>query len=126
MPLGIGGSTSYFDPRSTYGSPYGFDFPTSPVGQRYLEEQQPFAFTRYLEGLGYGGEDTLARFARSQQSRAQAGYGAALATNPTMRFTQYLDQLGPDFFRQRFGMLTPEQRGERQPLYAPRTRWIGR
>lgn len=117
----------YFDPQSSYGGTYApGEFATAPIGVTYLDQQPQASFTRFMEGLGYGGEDALARFARSQYGRTQSGYQAALGTNPFLRYQEYLGGLGPDFFRRQFQSLTPGQRGENYGMFAPRARWIMR
>lgn len=122
-----GSSTyNYYNPNSYYGGTQKpGEFGNSEVGKYYLENNKEAAFTRYLADNGYRDFTGRGEFARQQYGKMTTGYEAALATNPNLSFRGYLDQTGHQLGEQ-FQRLTPEQRGEKPSVYAPRARYIPR
>lgn len=120
---------NYYNPSEDYGAGqhgYGLgDWANTQIGNQYLEGNPEAAFTRYLADNGYRDFTAMGEFARNQYGRVRAGYEAALATNPNLFFTDYLQQHGSGLVNQ-FRRLTPEQRGETPNQFAPRARYIPR
>lgn len=119
------GTFNYFNPGTNYGSdiyssPTGFS--ETPLGEQYGEQNRGSTFTRWLAQHGFRDNSPIGDYARAQESKIGKGYEAALATNPNLRFRNYL---GPDFasrIRDDFARLTPGQRGESRAQFAPRAR----
>lgn len=113
---------------------YGWTKPTPatdlyPVGgpTGYLEENQPFSYTRNMGSLGVGGsESNFDRWVRSEEANVRRGYGAAVATNPNLTFQNFIKTLGGEQdWRNRFQAIDPGSRGENFSQYAPVARWLG-
>lgn len=112
----------YYDPTSLYGSPT--DYSTSPIvggPGGYLANNQQAAFMRFLGPQAFG-NDPYGQFLRSTAyNLARQGFGSAAATNPNLGFgygeQDYLKGFGPDFFRQQFLRMAPEQRGINAPRF---------
>lgn len=122
-----GNTYNYYDPSSSYGGTrYGQgEFAQTPIGKNYLEADQEASFTRWLADNGYRDFTGEGEFARQQFGRMRTGYDAAVATNPELSFQNYLGQTGGQLANQ-YTRLTPDQRGEKPSMYAPRARYIPR
>lgn len=123
-----GDLTSYYQPGNLYGSPV--DYSTAPIvggPGGYLSGNPQAAYLRFIAPFA-SGNDPFSAFVRNQYSRAYGGYQSAVATNPNLGFgygqQDYLKMLSPDFFRNQWNQLAPEQRGLNLPRYgAGRVQW---
>jgi hypothetical protein len=133
MPLGIGQGSAYtgygsqspwFNQNSNYGSLYNFSWPETLGGSNYFNQQNPrAAYTAFTSGFG-GGYDPFSQFVQNAYGDVSGGYEAALGVNPALRWTDYLDALGPGYFQQQFQNLTPSQRGRNDTRFVPPARWL--
>jgi len=100
-------------------------YATTPFGDQYLEDNHESAFTRWLAQNGYGDNSLRSEYARNQYSKVNEGYGAALATNPFLKFQDYLNTVGGTIGND-WNRLTAEERGETSRMFAPRARYVSR
>jgi hypothetical protein len=117
--------SGFYDPQSNYGgTAFGLgQFPTTPIGNRYLEETPDASFARYLAQQGVDQFSGAGSWAQRQYPQVLTGYRAALGTNPFLPFQQYLSGLNlPQQYQQR----TPIQRGINQAMVAPANRILPR
>lgn len=129
MPYNPYGPGQYYTPGNPYGSPV--DYSTAPIVNGpggYLADNPQAAYLRFIAPFA-GGNDAFSTFVRNQYSRAYGGFQAAAATNPSLNFglnrdADYLNQLGPNFFRDMYSRATAQQRGISTPNFgAGRTQW---
>jgi hypothetical protein len=123
-------SGGFYNPYNTYGGQqYGYglgQFAQTPLGGQYLEDNQDAAFTRFLANMGYDPSTNLGDYARQQFGKIGDAFKAAQATNPFLKFTDYLDQNGDQTIRNQFQSLTYQQRGENPGQFGIRARTIPR
>ena len=127
----------YFDPSSSYGGQYQpGEWASTPIGggnwNSYLEDpsNRDATFQRFLSS--YGGQNPSmwadpnapqGAWARAQLGSTITGYDAALATNPLLKYQDYLQGID---LQGMYNKLTPQQQGKNPGLYAGRMRTIGR
>jgi hypothetical protein len=127
----------FFNPKSSYGGTYApGDWATTPIGggdwNSYLEDpsNRDATYLRHLAGIGGGTQPQWAdpnspqgAWARSQLGSTITGYDAALATNPLLKYQDYLSSVDlPGMY----AGLTPQQQGKNPGMYAGRMRTVGR
>jgi len=119
----------YYQPYNTYGSQqYGYglgDFAQTPLGGQYLEDNHDAAFTRYLANMGYNPTTNQGDFARQQFGKVDDAFKAAQATNPFLKFTDYLNGVNGQIQNQ-WNSMTYQQRGENPGMFGIRARTIPR
>lgn len=120
MPLGLPNTADPFYSYKRFQKEPDFDWTETPAiggNSGYLERNPRAAYVRQmgkwnmpLTGAG-AFDDYIQNYVYNQ---SQAGYGAALAEDPTLKYQSYLDQIGSinDLYRQ-FMSLSPRQRGVR-------------
>ena len=126
----------YFDPSSQYGGSLApGEWAKSPIGggnwNSYLEDpaNRDATFMRYLGGISspsspWGNPNgPQGAWARQQFGNTVTGYEAALATNPLLK---YQDYLGGIDMQGMYDALTPQQQGKNPGQFAGRMRTIGR
>jgi hypothetical protein len=126
----------YYDPNSSYGGQYApGEWATTPIGggnwNSYLETpaNRDAAFLRYLGEIGgptqeWGNPNApKGAWARQQFGNTVTGYEAALATNPLLKYQDYLGGIDMDSI---YNALTPQQQGKNPGMFAGRMRTIGR
>lgn len=121
------GGNSWYNPNSSYGSSQykPGEFQNTLIGNEMLESPDGWdaSWTRYLSELGLAPNTNAGRWAATQFGQAKTGYEAALATNPLLKFNEYIRGLDvPGMYNQ----LTAQQRGENPGMFAPRARTISR
>jgi len=122
MAAWTGSANPFYQTSNPYGSPWGTQFPNSPIGKIYTQTEPGVAFTRATAGWG-GGIDPRGRFVQGQESRLEDAYKAAVATNPNLRRDEFFSQFGPEFFQNLWQGLGSRGRGENVGLINPRARW---
>jgi hypothetical protein len=129
-------STGFFDAKDSYGAqnnpaPYNYglgEFANSQVGQAFLDDRSNFDALWQRVLAEQGGIDfysPFGQFANRVTPQLDAGYRAALATNPTLDQRSYLTKMAPQMYRQ-FQGLDYSQRGEDPGRNAPVTRTLAR
>lgn len=129
--------TGYFyDPQSAYGGQYApGQWAKTPIGggnwNSYLEDpsNRDATFTRYLAQVSGPGapwgdpNNPQGAWARQMFGNTVTGYEAALATNPLLKYQDYLGGLD---LQSMYDALTPQQQGKNPGMFAGRMRTIGR
>lgn len=121
-----GWSNQFYNPYSDYGGGTQWqpgDFANSAVGGLYFDENPEAAWTRYTASRGFDAMTNQGQFARSLFPQVYEGYQAALATNPNLRITDYVQSIDPFSL---FDQQSASARGEQPSRFAPRTRTIAR
>jgi hypothetical protein len=124
----------YFDPKSQYGGQYApGEWARTPIGggnwNSYLEDpsNRDAAFLRHLATLPGGNwadpNSPQGAWAKAQLGNTITGYESALATNPLLKYQEYLG--GVDM-QGMYNQLTPQQQGKNPGMFAGRMRTIGR
>ena len=121
MPLGLPQPPRGADPFYSYNrfrQEPDFDWTTTPAiggNAGYLERNPDAAYTRQMGqwGMGLGNTTPFGDYVQNYvRNQSQAGYQAALAENPTLRYQDYLTTLGSlQNLYDRFRSLSPRQRG---------------
>ena len=118
MPVGLPSGADPFYSYKKFQKDPDFDWTQTPAiggNSGYLEKNPRAAYVRHLGKLGAplsgtsAFDDYLQNYVYNQ---SQAGYSAALAEDPTLKYQSYLDQLGSinDLYN-RFLGLSARQRG---------------
>jgi len=116
-------SSPWYIPGGGYGGRQ--DDRTTPVVGQYDKQNPDAVYEAFLAERGLAGYDRKAQFARGLQPRLQTGYKAALRENMDLTWNRYLrGQTKRGLIDDLYAGLTPDQRGENESLYAPRTRVI--
>ena len=127
----------YFDPTSQYGGQYApGEWASTPVGggdwNSYLEDpgNRDATYLRFLSQYGAApGEwsdpnSPKGAWAKAQLGNTITGYEAALATNPLLKYQDYLSNEVD--LETMYNLLTPQQQGKTPGMGAGRMRTIGR
>lgn len=121
---------NYYQNRSSlYGNsklfPNGFG--NNAAGQRFWDQNQAGAFTRWLSEKGVNQHSKFGQWAGNQQGDIQKGYIAALGDNPELSFygpqNSYLNTID---LQAQYRALPFQQRGDQPSLYATRARRLPR
>lgn len=121
-----GSTNGWYNPNSLYGANQSYiSAPIISGAGGYLEQPSNYdaSWTRYAAEMGWDSSTALGKYARNQFPQIEEGYRASLATNPFLRFNEYIRGLDVPG---RFMMQTAQQRGENPGLYSPRARTISR
>lgn len=128
MAFDFSGFSNPFFSTQQYGvnpyQPFASGFPTTPIGDIYLNRvtERP-AYNIYTSPFG-GGFDPFSTFVQNAYGRARTGYESQLAYDPNRRWTDYLQDLGGEsFFRNQWNNLSPQQRGQNPSMFVPPARW---
>ena len=126
----------FYSPTDTYGGIYQpGEWAQSPIGggnwNSYLEDpsNRDATFLRYLGQTGGPGQEwgnpnsPKGAWARQQFGNTVTGYEAALATNPLLKYQDYLQGIDLESMR---NALTPQQQGLNPGMSSGRMRTIGR
>jgi len=113
-----------------YGAPAPYvgdgSFGRSPAGTQYYNKTPSTLYDRLT--LPYSsGDDPFSRFVRSRGNMFDAGYKAALGTNPFLTAQQYAQRIGlnQDALRAQFMNQAPDLRGvNASNVGGGRVRWI--
>lgn len=116
----------FFDPSSTYGGDR--DWTNTPLAGQIREQNPQLAYTQYGNQSGVSGNDGAFRnWFYQQYPEFQRGYGMATLRNPLITMDEYLKTLpSMDALRQQYMRESPYERGIRNAIYAPVSRWISR
>ncbi len=116
----------FFDPTSTYGAPTSWN--NTPVAGMIREQAPQLAYSQYAQGQGVSDNDSpFSRWFYQQYPRFQRGYGLATLENPLITMDQFMKTLPSiQALQAQFQQLSPNQRGENTPQFAPVARWLGR
>ncbi len=121
----------FYDPNSQYGGIYQpGEWAQTPIGggnwNSYLEDpsNRDATYMRYLSGIGLGDPNSAeGAWSRAQLGNTVTGYEASLATNPLLKYQDYLQGLD---LHGMYAGLTPQQQGKNPAMQAGRMRTIGR
>lgn len=104
------------------------DWNNTPVAGTIREQNPDLAYTQYGQNIGLTNQNSAFRdWFYNQYPEFQRGYGLATLRNPLITMDQYMTTLpNMNALRSLFMQQSPYQRGERNPLYAPPSRWINR
>ena len=129
-PPAGGYSGGYFDPTSLYGGqqywqPNGQATPFwEGVRYHYLQDNPNAVYSMFTSPFA-GGLRPFDSWMRQQEGQTQDAYAAALANNPDLTYQQFLGNLGPEYFQNRFNQMAPSQRGVQPGSFGGgRVQWL--
>lgn len=122
-----GSQNPFYNPQSTYGSPFGFGWLDAPYGGTHYYNQpgagMNAAYAAWTAPWG-GGYDPFSNWVQGQRGKITTAYEAALGHNPDLKWTDFLQALpGQQALRSQFQNLAPEQRGENRSRFVPPANW---
>lgn len=119
-------SNPYYQPGNSYGGSQ--DWYNTPISETIREQNLDLAYSNYGNQVGINNQNTAFRdWFYSEYPQFQRAYGLATMHNPLITIDDFVGTLpGYGQLQQMFQQQSPYQRGERNPLYSPISRWISR
>lgn len=119
-------TNQYYNPGNSYGGSQ--DWYSTPISETIREQNLDLAYANYGNQIGVNNQNTAFRdWFFNEYPQFQRAYGLATMHNPLLGIDGFVDTLpGLQQLQRIFQQQSPYQRGERNPLYAPISRWINR